>query len=381
MSAERHVLERVELHVVRLMLRHRFETSSHRKGELDHIVIRVIDNHGHEGWGEAASPSDPYYGPETVDTCWSMLADHFVPAILGLPWMTPEEAAQAWRPIRGNQFARAALDIACWDLASRANGISVATALGGSRTEVLAGVSLGIEPTIDALIEQVDLQVANGYRRVKLKIGPGWDVDPIRAVRARHPDLPLQVDANGAYSGVDDLPIFEALDKLGLSMIEQPFPGDELLLAAWLQERLRTPICLDESITSLGQARTAIALGACRVVNIKVSRMGGLGPARDLHDLCRAAAIPVWCGGMHEFGIGRAANVALSSLTGFEMPGDISGSDKYFDADIVDPKIRATDGCITVPFERPGLGFEPNVKRIAKFAIRSAVVTSAGIVA
>lgn len=379
MSAEYHVLERVELYVVRLLLRHRFETSSHGKGELDHIVVRAIDDHGHEGWGEAASPTEPYYGPETVDTCWSLLTDHFVPAILGRPWASPDQASSAWRQIRGNHFARAALDIACWDLIARAGDQSVASLLGGTRGDVLAGVSLGIEPTLDALLEQIELHVANGYRRVKLKIGPGWDVVPAQAVRARYPDLPLQVDANGAYAGMDDLRTFEALDELGLAMIEQPFPSDELLLHARLQERLRTPICLDESIASLGQARTALALDACRVVNVKVSRMGGIGPARDLHDLCRSAGVSVWCGGMHEFGIGRAANIALSSLAGFELPGDISGSDKYFESDIVDPLIRAADGRIEVPFGRPGLGFEPNVERISRLAIRSTVVSIADV--
>ena len=352
-------LERIELFEVRLPLVHEFQTSSHRKGHLNHILVRITDTDGAAGWGESACPTDPYYCGETVETCWLMLSEYFAPALLGVPWEAPADAAAGLRRFQGNRFARAALDIACWDLATRRRDLSVARALGGTAREVQAGVSLGIEPTIDGLLEQVAAHVAQGYERVKLKIGPGWDTEPTSHVRSAFPDIGLQVDANGAYDGDrPDMEMFARLDEFGLLMIEQPFAETDLLGHARLQQRLRTPVCLDESITTIGMARTALALQACRVINIKVSRLGGLGPARDVHDLCRAHEIPAWCGGMHEFGVGRAANVALSSLPGFTLPSDVSGSDKYFTEDVVDPPVLACGGRVPVPADRPGLGHE-----------------------
>jgi O-succinylbenzoate synthase len=367
-------LDRMELFLVRLPLVHEFETSSHRKGHLDHILVRVTDTDGAVGWGESASPSDPYYCGENTETCWLMLRDYFGPALLGKAFQTPDQAAGYLRQFQGNRFARAALDIACWDLSSRRRGISVATALGGTAADVPAGVSLGIEPTIDALLEQVAAHVGQGYRRVKLKIRPGWDVEPTRHVRASFPDIGLQVDANGAYdaSRPADDDVFAELDRLGLLMIEQPFEETDLLGHARLQQGLQTPVCLDETITTVGLARAALALQACRVVNIKVSRLGGLGPARQVHDLCRARDVPAWCGGMHEFGVGRAANIALASLPGFTLPSDVSGSDKYFARDVVDPPVRAVAGRVPVPAGRPGLGHEVIWSEVADHVLRTA---------
>jgi o-succinylbenzoate synthase len=366
-------LDRIELFLVRLPLVHEFETSSHRKGHLDHILVRITDTDGAFGWGESASPTDPYYCGETVETCWLMLRDYFGPALLGAQFETPDQAAGHLRQFQGNRFARAALDIACWDLTCRRLGVSVASALGGTARDVPAGVSLGIEPTIDALLDQVAAYVGHGYRRVKLKIRPGWDVEATRHVRASFPHIGLQVDANGAYDadGTSD-DVFARLDELGLLMIEQPFGETDLLGHARLQQRLRTPVCLDESITTAGLARAALALEACRVINIKVSRLGGLGPARQVHDLCRAHDVPAWCGGMHEFGVGRAANIALASLPGFTLPGDVSGSDKYFARDVVDPPVRAVDGRVPVPADRPGLGHEVIWGEVADHVLRTA---------
>jgi o-succinylbenzoate synthase len=366
-------LDHIELFLVRLPLVHEFETSSHRKDHLDHILVRVTDTDGATGWGESASPSDPYYCGENVETCWLMLREYFGPALLGRPFETPEQAAGYLAQFQGNRFARAALDIACWDLTSRRRGLSVAAALGGTARDVPAGVSLGIEPTIDALLAQVAVHVGHGYQRVKLKIRPGWDVEPTRHVRASFPDIGLQVDANGAYDASeagDD--VFARLDELGLLMIEQPFEETDLLGHARLQQRLQTPVCLDETITTPGLARAALALTACRVINIKVSRLGGLGPARDVHDLCRAHEVPAWCGGMHEFGVGRAANIALASLPGFTLPSDVSGSDKYFARDVVDPPVRAASGRVPVPADRPGLGHEVIWSEVADHVLRTA---------
>ncbi|MFD3326682.1 o-succinylbenzoate synthase [Streptomyces sp. NPDC058701] len=347
---------RIELMAVRLPLRRSFATSSHRKDHLDHILVRLTDREGAQGWGECASPSHPYYGPETFSSCWNALKDYFAPLLIGERWDHPEELEAVWMRIRGNLFARAALDTACWDLYAQRRNRSLASALGGSAEQVEVGVSLGIEESISELLDQVDDHVGQGYRRIKLKIAPGWDVAPVAAVRERFPDTPLQVDANAAYSStVDHRRVMRALDGMALQMIEQPFAADDLLAHAELQRELRTPVCLDESITSASTAHTALGLGAAKIINIKVSRLGGLTEARRVHDLCTRSGIPVWCGGMHEFGVGRAANLALATLPGFTLPGDISGSDRYFTADVLASPITATRGRVSVP-SAPGLG-------------------------
>lgn len=370
-------LDRIEMFLLRLPLVHEFETSSHRKGHLEHILVRVTDIDGATGWGESACPTDPFFCNENVETCWLMLRDYLAPALLGVPWETPADAVRSLCHVKGNNFARAALDIASWDLYSRRQEISVAAALGGTAFSVQAGVSLGIEPTIDALLEQVALHVGQGYRRIKLKIKPGWDIEPARRVRDEFPGVGLQVDANGAYDGsLADLAVFNQLDDLNLLMIEQPFEENNLLAHSRLQQNLHTPICLDETITTASMAETALAMRACRIINVKVSRLGGLGPARAVHDLCRSQGIPAWCGGMHEFGIGRAANVALASLPGFTLPSDVSGSDKYFAQDVVEPAVLAADGAVPVPFERPGLGHEVIWSRLQDHLLRTAELTA-----
>jgi O-succinylbenzoate synthase len=367
-----HTLRSVELLLVRLPLIRPFTTSSHTKDHLDHILLRVRDQDGGEGWGECASAADPYYCSETTESSWHILRDFLVPGVLGTTWEHPDQAARTWDKVRGNNFAKAGLEIACRDLFCRARQQPLAEALGGTRQEIHSGVSLGIEPTAEAILEQVEHAVNEGYRRIKLKIGPGRDLVFLRAVRDRWPDLPLMADANSAYSldNPEHVAALRALDDLGLMMIEQPLADDDIIDHARLQAQLATPICLDESIHSVHDARKALDLGSCRIINIKVSRLGGLSEARRVHDLCLSRGIPVWCGGMHEFGVGRAANVAISSLPGFSLPGDVSGSDLRYREDIVDPPIRAHDGAITVPWDRPGLGFETNVERVKSRTVR-----------
>ncbi|SFE32487.1 O-succinylbenzoate synthase [Actinoplanes philippinensis] len=359
-------IDRVELRRVRLPLVHEFRTSSHAKRFLEHIIVTLTSADGAVGWGETASPSGPYFSPETVDSCWAMATTFLAPLVLGAGssasgsgWRHPSEVAAAMAKVRGNHFARAGFDMAAWALWSETTGVPLAKALGGDRARVAAGVSLGIEPTIDDLLEQVALRVGEGYRRVKLKIAPGWDVTPVRAVRAAFPDLPLHVDANGAYPA-DEVAVFRQLDRLGLLMIEQPYAPRALVAHAALQAVLDTPLCLDESVEEPDDLTTALRLGAGRILNIKVSRMGGLTPAVRAHDMAREHGIPVWCGGMHEFGIGRAANVALSSLPGFTLPSDVSGSDKYYARDITTSPIVCTAGWVDVP-ATPGLGFTPDL--------------------
>jgi O-succinylbenzoate synthase len=352
-------IDRIELRRVRLPLVRSFRTSSHAKRELEHIIV-TLTGAGGTGWGEIASPSGPFYSAETVQSCWAVARDHLTPIVLNTSWDHPAQLATALARVRGNHFARAGFDMAAWALWSQARGVPLAKALGGERTRVEAGVSLGIEPTVDDLLAQVDRRVSEGYRRVKLKIAPGWDVEPVRAVRDAFPGVPVHVDANGAYPP-GETRVFQDLDGLGLLMIEQPYPPRALIAHAELQAALGTPICLDESIEEVDDLATAVRLGAGRIVNIKVSRMGGLTHAVRAHDLAREHGLPVWCGGMHEFGIGRAANVALSSLPGFTLPSDVSGSDKYYARDITTEPIVCTGGFVDVPTS-PGLGREPDLE-------------------
>jgi O-succinylbenzoate synthase len=349
------------LHRVRMPLVHEFQTSSHRKAFLDHILVELEDASGAVGWGEIASSSDPYYAPETVESCWHIASKYLLPAVLGRPWTHPEQLVN--RKVRGNQFAKAGVDTAAWVLWAEARQLPLASVLGGTRTEVVAGVSLGIEPTIDDLLAQVQQQVDAGYPRVKLKIAQGWDVEPVQAVRTSYPELDLHVDANGIYTA-DDLDHLRKLDQFGLTMIEQPFAPRDLLTHAELQRTISTPVCLDESVETVDDLEIALELEALRVLNIKVSRMGGLTPAREAHDRAREAGIPVWCGGMHEFGIGRLANVALSGLPGFTLPSDVSASEKYYARDVVVPAVTAVRGVVQVP-QATGLGHAVDRELIA----------------
>ncbi len=346
----------VTLFRVHKELVHEFETSSHTKNSIEHVLVKATTADGRVGWGEAASPSDPYYCYESTDTCWHVLRHYLVPTLLTGTFETPAHALRASK-VTGHPFARAASDMVMWDLYSQELDLPLADALGGTQDEVSAGVSLGIERSIDDLLEVVAHHVRDGYRRVKLKISPTWAYEPARAVREAFPGVAVQVDANGIFSARDiDSPLFSDLDGLGLLMIEQPFDADDLLSHAALARRLETPICLDESITSLGALATALFLEAGRIINIKVSRLGGVGPARDVHDVCLNAGVPVWCGGMHEFGVGRAANLAVASLPGFTYPSDLSGSKKYYETDVVEPTIAAHDGLVKVPRGQNGLG-------------------------
>lgn len=357
---------------VSLPLVHSFETSSHRKSSLQHILIRATDADGRSGWGEIASPSDPYYTSETTDTAWLVANRYLAPATLGTAWDAPAELESSWAKIRGNEFAKAGFSSAAWDLHAHAQGLSLAAVLGGTRSEVVAGVSLGIEPSLDELLAQVERQVRAGYPRIKLKIAPGWDVDPVRVVRAQHPDLDLHVDANGAYPDtVESTEIFRRLDEQSLTMIEQPYTPRDFPAHARLQGRISTPVCLDESVVDLADLRTMIEMDAGRVLNIKVSRMGGLLTARRAHDLAQDAGIPVWCGGMHEFGVGRAANVAISSLSNFTLPSDVSGSDKYYERDVIVPPVIAHNGVVTVP-DGPGIGYDVDIDWVRQNAVRTA---------
>jgi O-succinylbenzoate synthase len=365
-------IDQIEIRHVEMPLVQPFETSFGRE-EVRQTIVVAVRGEGLTGWGEAATSAGPWYEYETVETCWYVLGEFLGPLVIGREVDTPQDAARLMAPVRGHQIAKMGLEAAIWDLLGKAQGRSVSQLLGGTRQRVAVGVSIGVQDSVPALLERIAAFWAQGYSRIKIKIRPGWDVEVVAQVRARFPDVPLMADANSAYT-LADAERLAALDEFELMMIEQPLAHDDLVDHAELQRRLRTPICLDESVTSLAAARAALALGSGRIVNIKPGRVGGLTVARAIHDLCLAHDVPVWCGGMLETGIGRAHNVALASLPGFVLPGDISGSARYFHEDIVEPPFVANeDGTMNVP-RGPGIGVEVMAARLHRATRRRASV-------
>jgi O-succinylbenzoate synthase len=360
-------VERIEVRHVRLRLKAPFETSFGSKQDIDHVLVRV-DSEAQTGWGEGACQANPYYSPDTYETTLHVLRDFIAPAVVGRDIAWPGELPAEVRKIRGHPYAKAALDMALWDLEGRRRGAPVARLLGGVRDRIESGVSLGLEAGgFEALRPSIEKALAAGYRRIKLKIKPGQDEALAKAFRAAYPRTPLMLDANSAYT-LADVPLFERLDAYDLMMIEQPLAHDDIIDHATLQRAIRTPICLDESIHSAADGRKALDLAACRIVNVKVGRVGGLSEARRLHDICAERGAPVWCGGQHEFGIGRAANVAISTLPGFTLPGDVSGSDRYYVEDIAEPPFFVSDGTLPVP-SGPGLGVDIVPDRLERYTV------------
>ena len=349
-------LEGIEVRLVRLELTEPFETSFGSVSSRLVVLVRM-EAGGAEGWGEIVAGEQPLYSYETVGTALHAVREFFAPALLREPLGGLEDLAARLDAYRGHPMARAGLELAFVDLLARLRGRSVSSLLGGTRERIPAGVSLGIQRRLSDLLDRVDRYVALGYQRIKLKIKPGWDLAVVEEVRRRHPGIALSVDANAAYT-LADRDHLRGLDRFGLQMIEQPLDHDDLLDHAELQRALETPICLDESIGGLRAARQALDLGSCRVVNMKVGRVGGLSQALAIHDLCLSRDVPIWCGGMLESGVGRAHNIALASLPGFTLPGDISASRRYFARDIIVPEVEVdAAGTVQVP-RAAGLGFE-----------------------
>ncbi len=363
-------IDAVELRGIDMTLRAPFETSFGREQVMPFVLVRVQAD-GLEGWGEAPTGFGALYNEETRDTVWSIVAQLIVPRLLGREVPAPEAFAQQVAPIRRNHFAKAAIEQALWDIEAQRQRKPLAKLLGGERDRIQVGVSIGIEPTVDDVLARVEAHLGHGYRRIKVKIKPGFDVELVRRIRERFGSVLLQVDANSAYT-LSDAPTFKALDEYGLLLIEQPLEEDDIVDHAKLQAQVSTPICLDESIVHLRAARTALELDACRVINIKQARVGGLGAAVAIHDLCRSRRVPVWCGGMLETGIGRAANLALASLPNFALPGDLSASDRYYAEDLIDPPVTLNgDGTITVP-TGAGLGVHVVPERVERRTVRKA---------
>jgi o-succinylbenzoate synthase len=360
-------IERVELREICLPLVYVHETSLSRTTSKRIVLVRVYAE-GVTGWGEATC-WEPFFSHETPETAWHILRDFLIPWTLGREWGSASELAPLFRPIRGHTMAKAALENALWDIEAQQKGMSLAQLVGGTRTEVLCGVSVAIPATLSELLAQIRQKLEMGYQRIKIKIKVGWDVKVLARVREEFPEIPLMADANGAYS-LADLPHLKLLDRFHLMMVEQPLGWDDIVDHAKLQRELATPICLDESILNAEDARKAIEIGACKIINIKLGRVGGFTSARQVHAVCRAKHVPVWCGGMLESGIGRAHNIAMSALPGFCLPGDLAASRRYWKEDIIDPEVTVSArGTIPVP-QVPGSGYTPNVDRIARATVR-----------
>jgi O-succinylbenzoate synthase len=363
-------IDRLELRVLRLPLVRFFETSFGRVYDRTFLLVRV-DGEGVSAWGECVADDNPYYSSETVETAWHVITEFLAPLVLGVEFTHPRELFPAMRRVRGHQMAKAALEMAGWDLAARQAGRPLSALLGGTRTEIAAGVSIGIQDSLDQLVERVGAELADGYRRIKIKVKPGWDLEAAAAIRKQFGAIPLMVDANAAY-GLSDARHLADFDAFDLMMIEQPLDYDDLVDHAVLQRELRTPICLDESIHSVRLGRDAIDAGACRIINIKPGRVGGHAESVRLHDLCAGRQVPVWHGGMLETGIGRAHNLHLSTLPNFSLPGDVAASRRYYQPDLIEPGIEVgTDGMIPVP-TGPGIGVDIVMARVERATLRRA---------
>nr|MDO8063165.1 o-succinylbenzoate synthase [Candidatus Freyrarchaeum guaymaensis] len=369
-------ISKIEVREVKMELTSPFETSFGREHEKRTIIVSV-EADGEVGYGECPAGDTPFYSYETTDISWYALTRYLAPALAGREVKGGMDVPALLRRVRGYNMAKAALEEAVWDAQARRENVPLSGLLGGVKDRVESGVSVGIQESIDELVKVVGRYVEEGYPRVKVKIKPSWDLTVVHRLRMEFPEIPLMVDANGAYD-ISQKAVIKALDRYGLMMIEQPFGYDDLVDHAAIQKEIRTPICLDESVPSLGAVRAALKLGSCRVINVKVSRVGGLCEAVRIHDLCMSEGVPTWVGGMLETGVGRAVNVALASLPNFTLPNDISASNRYYHEDIVEPPFELnSDGTISVP-RGGGLGVEVVWERLERATVRSRVFKAGG---
>jgi len=349
-----------------------FETSMDLT-DVRRIILVEANVDGVTGWGECVAGETPSYSPETTETAWHILRDFIWPLLKGKEFASASEVWGMLAWVRGHNMAKAALESAIWDAEAKQKGVPLWKLLGGQRQEIASGVSIGIKASLEELVRAVKVELEAGYQRIKIKIKPGIDVEPVRRLRKEFPNIKLMVDANSAYRA-EEWPLLKELESFYLMMMEQPLGWDDLYGHVELQKKLETPICLDECIRTDEQAKAAIALGACRIINIKMGRVGGHTVARRIHDLCQESGVPVWCGGMLESGIGRAHNIALSTLPNFTLPGDVAASKRYWTEDIVEPEVVVSSrGTITVP-TGPGIGYEPRLNRIEALTARKEVL-------
>jgi len=366
-------IERVEVIHIRLPLKEPFKISSGTLAEKDTLIVKIYSE-GETGYGESPCERSPHYSYETTQTAIHIIRDFILPGMVKVEFDDVGHFLERVSFIRGHNMAKAGVEMALWDLQAKMQGVALNALFGGRRKKIPTGVSIGIKPSIRVLLERVEDFLARGYQRIKVKIQSGWDIEVVGAIRKEFGDIPLMVDANSAYS-LDDLDLFRRLDEYNLLMIEQPFHYDDIVDHAKLQKEIRTPICLDESIRSEDDARKALELGSARVINIKLSRVGGLQETKRIHDLCEKRAVPVWCGSMLESGIGEAHNLAMATLPNFKIPGDIAPGDRYFEDDIVTPRIQLNpDGTIDVP-EGRGIGFSLDEEMLNKYTVEKFSIT------
>ena len=365
-------IDRIELREIHLSLIAPFETSFGVTTRRRIILVKVFSE-GLTGWGECTCNEGPFYNHEAVDTAWIVLSDFIAPYTMGKEIGSPEEAIGLTARIRGNKMARAAVETAIWDLEARRRGIPLWRLLGGTQEEIPCGVSIGLQENDAALLKKIETELAAGYQRIKIKIKPGRDYAMVKAVRQEFPNIKLTVDANSAYT-LNDVELLRRLDEFDLTLIEQPLAYDDIIDHAELQRQIDTPICLDESILSVEDARKALSIGACKIINIKLGRVAGHTEARKIETYCRKRSVPMWCGGMLEAGIGRAHNIAMATQAGFVMPGDVSASKRYWTEDIIVPPVTVTPRGTIVRPEADGIGYEINERRIEALTVRETII-------
>src|SRR6202163_2522879 len=361
-------IETITLREIRMPLVHFFETSFGRVYSR-RILLLTASCEGVEGWGECVAGEDPFYSSEWIEIAWSTIKEYLAPAVLGRPLTAAHEVAGLMAKVRGHRMAKAAIENAAWDAEAKQKQQPLWKLLGGTTREIQCGVSIGIQDSIEQLLDKIEIELAAGYRRIKVKVKPGWDIDVLERIRSRWPDIVLSCDANSAYR-LDEVEHLRKFDQFNLLMIEQPLWNDDIYYHARLQKELRTSICLDESIVSVRSAAFAVETNACRIINVKVGRVGGFTEALKIHDLCQAHNIPVWCGGMLETGIGRSQNIALSSLENFSLPGDVSASKRYWKEDIIDPEVEVSPQGMIAISDQPGTGYRVKEDLIESLTVR-----------
>jgi O-succinylbenzoate synthase len=367
------LIQSIELREIRLPLIHFFETSFGRTTGRRIVLARITGANGVEGWGECTAGEGPFYSDEWTDTAWTTLREFLAPMVIGKEVESAAQVFPLMKPVRGHRMAKATIETACWDLEAKSAGVPLWKHLGGNRPEVASGVSIGIQDSPDILLEKIRREVDAGYQRIKIKIKPGWDLKIVERVRREFPDIRLMGDANSAYK-LSDVSLFQQLDQFNLMMLEQPLAHDDIFDHARLQRQIQTPSCLDESIRSAEDATNAITLDSCKIINVKLGRVGGHAEAKRIERIACENEIPIWCGGMLESGIGRAHNIAMSTLAAFTLPGDVSASARYWEEDIIDPPVTVSARGAIRPPDSPGIGFSVNVPRIDALTVRKETI-------
>lgn len=366
-------IKEIKLHQLLMTMKNPFTTSFGTQQKRFITIVEAIDEDGVSGFGECVSGEDPLYSEEFMDATLIALKKYFGPLVINKEISHPDEVWDIYKPFKRNNMAKACIEGAVWDLYAKKKGITLAAAMGGKKKEVDVGVSLGLEDTDELLLERIGEKVEEGYKRIKVKIKPGRDVEMVGKIREVYPDIPLMVDANSAYT-LDDIETLKALDEYNLMMIEQPLMAGDIIDHAKLQKQIKTPVCLDESIDSYESAAAAIEMGSCKIINVKVGRVGGITQSIKIHDLAEKHGIPLWCGGMLEAGVGRLHNVAITTLSNFVLPGDTASSSRYWFEDIITPEVVAENGVVKVS-DAPGIGAEIDFKKMEQYLVKVETIT------